>query len=179
MSDSINSLQPTAAGLQKPASTGLKLFFKIAVGLGILALVIWKLDASRMFATLSSFSPATIFPVMMLHMVMFLSAAIAVTLLGRSINKELAWGVGMRGFLATISFSMFMPGRIGDFGLPFYWKQYLSYGEAIGVVLVDKILTLTWIGLLGLGAIHLLFDRFITASALALCLIPLLTNLSL
>jgi uncharacterized membrane protein YbhN (UPF0104 family) len=106
----------------------------------------------------------------------FFFGGAGVILLGKTINPQLPWINGLKGFLSTTSLSLFAPGRSGDIALPFFWRAFLRYGECMAVIITDKLITLLVVltfGSLGLcmifnisTGITAFFSLFLSASAL-------------
>lgn len=137
----------------------LNFFLKLSVGLLVVAFLIWKIGLSKILIHFTQFKPPCVLFVILIHPITFIIAGIGVIILGRSISGNLKWLEGMKGFLATVSLSIFMPGRIGDLSLPFYWKDFMSYGESLSVLLMDKIITITWVLGLGSGAVYTILNK--------------------
>jgi uncharacterized protein (TIRG00374 family) len=134
-------------------------FIKLAIGLMIFAIIIWKIGPSRIAANFMSFKIAYVIFIFIIYPLTYVIAAIGVTFLGRSISRNVNWLGGIKGFLATVSLSIIAPGRLGDFSLPFYWKNFLSYGESLSVLTMDKIITLVWTLGLGSCAVYAILSR--------------------
>jgi uncharacterized membrane protein YbhN (UPF0104 family) len=78
--------------------------------------------------------------------------------LGKTINPQLNFRQGLKGFLGSTSLALFVPGRAGDLMLPFYWKPFLKYGECLSVIFLDKMITLFWVLLFGSYGIYVVFN---------------------
>ena len=134
-------------------------FINLAIGLMIFAIIIWKIGPSRIAVNFMSFEIAYVIFIFIIYPVTYIIAAIGVVFLGRSISRNVNWLGGIKGFLATVSLSIIAPGRLGDFSLPFYWKDFLSYGESLSVLTMDKIITLVWTFGLGSCAVYAILSR--------------------
>jgi uncharacterized membrane protein YbhN (UPF0104 family) len=84
-------------------------------------------------------------------------AGIGVTVVGRSVSDKLTWLVGIKGFCLAWVVGFFL-GRVSEFSLPVFWRRYLSVPKAAAVVLVDKLISLSWITVLGALGLGLLVD---------------------
>ena len=137
----------------------LHFLLKLLVGLTVFSIIIWKIGLDEILQNLIRFDMSYVLLVMLIYPTTFIIAAIGVIFLGRSINPKLEWSRATKGFLATISLAIFVPGRLGDFTLPYYWKDFLSYGESLSVLLIDKLITVVWIAGLGSGLIYVMFNQ--------------------
>ena len=150
----------------------LKLGLRLFVSLAILGLLIWKIGPSAITVNLLRFKPASLVLMNVTTLAGFILAGIGLIILGRSISTTLSWMEGMKGFLATASLSIFIPGRVGDLALLYYWKQFMSREESLAVVVIDKLITLSWVGLVsafGLCAIFKSVVGAVVVTCLVLC----------
>jgi uncharacterized membrane protein YbhN (UPF0104 family) len=124
--------------------------FKLTVSLLIFSFLVWKIGFFRIVDNFGQFKIFHALLAVAIFPTTYIVAATGVVLMGRSISRNLEWWKGIEGFLATVSLSIFLPGRLGDLSLPFFWKRYLKYGESLSILLIDKIITIIWV--LGLGS---------------------------
>lgn len=150
----------------------IRFFIKVFIGVLIFGILIWKFGPSEILNSISRFKIVALIIINITTLCGYLLAGIGVILLGKAVSKRLEWWQAMKGVLATISLAIFVPGRAGDFSLPFYWKRYMSVRECIAVVLLDKTITAFWVLMLGGCGIYIIFGSYKGLLALSLLLLP-------
>lgn len=123
----------------------LKFSLKLLLGLTIFGFLISRIGFLNIIDNLKDYNMFAILLINITTAGGYLLAASILVLLGRCINPKLKWLQGTNGVLATASLAIFIPGRAGDLTLPFYWKKFLKPGETMAVILVDKIITVSWL----------------------------------
>jgi uncharacterized membrane protein YbhN (UPF0104 family) len=71
--------------------------------------------------------------------------AVGVTIIGRKFNSNLSWRDGIQGYLIVSVLSSFVPGKLADFSLPYFWRRNLAIHQTSSIVVIDKLITLFWI----------------------------------
>ncbi|MCE5244037.1 MAG: lysylphosphatidylglycerol synthase transmembrane domain-containing protein [Syntrophobacteraceae bacterium] len=150
-----------------------KYCLRLFISLTILALLLWKIGPEAVAVNFTRFKTASLILLNLTTLGAFLLSGLGLIVLGRSLNRALSWLEGMRGFLATASLSIFVPGRLGDLALLYYWERFLTREESLAVVVVDKIVTVSWVGLAGAAGLYAIFGGMATAAS-ALCILPAL-----
>ncbi len=135
----------------------LKFSLQVILGAIIFSVLVWNNGISTIWEELLLIKFSAVIIYGLLNVMAYLLAGLGIIILGSSLNKEVFCQKGLRSFLATASFALFTPGRAGDLALPFYWKKYLSFGETMAVVFVDKIITLFWLISLGASGVYIIF----------------------
>jgi uncharacterized protein (TIRG00374 family) len=158
----------------------LKFFAKLFFGTFIFGFLVWKAGPSEIIRNLTQYKPSAVFLINLTTLCGFFLGGAGLIILGKTINSKLNFRQGLRGFFGSTSLALFVPGRAGDLMLPFYWKQFLKYGECLSVIFLDKMITLFWVLLLGSCGIYAVFKTgygFLIASlgfATLVCLFVLL-----
>lgn len=134
-----------------------KFTLKVILGVTIFSVLIWNSGVHTIWTQLLLIKFSAVIIYGLLNVVAYLLAGLGIIILGSSLNKKVFCQQGLRGFLATASLALFTPGRAGDLLLPLYWKRYLSYGETMAVVFVDKIITLFWLISIGSSGVYIIF----------------------
>ena len=147
--------------LQIMTKRRIKFLFRFSIGFAILCILLWKIGPSKIGGAFSQFKGSAFALVNLTTAFAFLVAGLEVLVLGRTMSEKLRWVRGIKGFLATTSFSLFVPGRAGDFALLFYWKDFLSYEECFTVVLLDKVIIVWWTLLLGAVGTRVIFGAYL------------------
>jgi uncharacterized membrane protein YbhN (UPF0104 family) len=135
----------------------LVLGLKLLWGLAIVAAVAWFSDVGESWKVIESALPIPLVLATSLGLLSVILAAVGVTLVGRAVAEELGWVAGMKGFCLAWVMGFFF-GRVSEFSLPVFWRPHLSVPQAGAVVLVDKLVSLSWITLLGALGLGLLVD---------------------
>lgn len=137
-----------------------KFIIKVLFGLFVFGFLVWKAGPTEVVKNLGHFK---IFAVVLINFTTlcgFVLGGSGVILLGKSISSRVEWRQGMKGFLASSSLAIFVPGRAGDFALPFFWRRYMTSGECLTVVFLDKLITLFCILSLGSLGIFVVFHSY-------------------
>ncbi|MFZ1864992.1 MAG: lysylphosphatidylglycerol synthase transmembrane domain-containing protein [Polyangiales bacterium] len=132
---------------------GLKLLW----GLALVAVVAWFSDIGESWKVVESAHPWPLVLATLLGVSSVVLAAIGVTLVGRAVSDKLGWLAGIKGFCLAWVVGFFL-GRVSEFSLPVFWRRHLSVPRAAAVVLVDKLVSLSWITALGSLGLGLLVD---------------------
>lgn len=146
----------------------MNLALRLLVGISILSVLAWKIGPQSLLTNLAGFKISALILLNVSSLAGFMLAALGILVLGRSISRRLEWIAGIRNFLATISLSLFIPGRAGDLALLYYWKDFLSSRESLAIVLTDKVITLFWVVMLGLLGVRTIFGNRVVLYACAL-----------
>ncbi len=159
-----------------------KFVLKIILGVLIFGYLVWQAGPMEIARNLAQFKISALFFINITTLCGCLLGGSGVILLGKNINSRLKWHQGMKGFLGSTSLALFIPGRAGDFTLPFYWKRYMNYGECLSIVFQDKLITLFCVLFLGSYGIYVIFHRttgFIVASLAISAIVSLLLLFSI
>ena len=132
---------------------GLKLLW----GLALVTAVAWFSDIGESWKVVESARAWPLVLATLLGVASVFLAGIGVTLVGRAVSNELGWLAGIKGFCLAWVVGFFL-GRVSEFSLPVFWRRYLSVPKAAAVVLVDKLVSLSWITALGSLGLGLLVD---------------------
>jgi uncharacterized membrane protein YbhN (UPF0104 family) len=137
-----------------------KFIIKVLLGLLVFGFLVWKAGPTAVVRNLGHFKIFAIVLINITTLCGFLLGGSGVILLGKSISSRVEWRQGMRGFLASSSLAIFVPGRAGDFALPLFWRRYMASGECLAVVFLDKLITLFCILSLGSFGIFVVFHSY-------------------
>lgn len=143
----------------------LKIGAKLFIGILIFWILAWKSGFSEIIHNLAGMKLSVFGLISLTTLNGIFTQAVCVILLGKTINPAMEWCSPLKGFLRSISLAIFIPGRAGDFALPFYWKEFMQYGECLSVILIDKFNTLCWVFIMGSCGLYLIFDGFIGLAA--------------
>jgi uncharacterized membrane protein YbhN (UPF0104 family) len=144
---------------------------RFAIGIFLLLALVSYVGIDNFLVSFSTYKSETISLVLLLQLTTFILGGIEISVLGRALNPKLPFYKAIAGHLATISLSLFTPGRLGDLSLPFYWRHILEPHQTLAIIFINKLTTLALVGVLGcLGACLLLGIR---ASLLTLAALPM------
>lgn len=146
----------------------LRFLIKLFVGFLIFGVLVWKIGPLEILKNLAQFKIAALLLINVTTLSGFFIGGTGVIILGKSLSPRLEWWQGMKGFLGSTSLALFVPGRVGDFALPFYWKRFLRYGECLALVLLDKMNTLFWVLIFGAFGLYVIFQGYMGFVAAAL-----------
>jgi uncharacterized membrane protein YbhN (UPF0104 family) len=132
---------------------GLKLLW----GLALVAAVAWFSDIGESWKVVKSAQAWPLALATFLGVCSVALAATGVTIVGRAVDNKLGWFVGIKGFCLAWVVGFFL-GRVSEFSLPVFWRRHLSMPKAAAVVLVDKLVSLSWITVLGALGLGLLIE---------------------
>jgi uncharacterized membrane protein YbhN (UPF0104 family) len=135
----------------------LLLGLKLLWGLALVAVIAWYSDIGESWEAIETARPAPLVLATLLGVLSVFLAAVGVTLVGRAVNDELGWLAGIKGFCLAWVLGFFL-GRVSEFSLPVFWRRHLPVSQAAAVVLVDKLVSLTWVTVLGSVGLGLLVD---------------------
>jgi len=135
----------------------LLLGLKLLWGLALVTIVAWYSDIGESWMAIESARPAPLLLATLLGVLSVLLAAVGVTLVGRAVSDELGWLAGIKGFCLAWVLGFFL-GRVSELSLPVFWRRYLPVPQAAAVVLVDKLISVTWVTVLGAVGLGLLVD---------------------
>lgn len=147
--------------LQIMTKRTIKFLLRLSISFAILGILLWNINPSKIGAAFSQLKGSAFALLNLTTVFAFVLGGLGVLVLGRAMSRRLSWARGIKGFLATISFSLFIPGRAGDLALLFYWKEFMSYEECFTVVLLDKLISLWWIMLLGSIGVYVIFASYL------------------
>jgi len=135
----------------------LLLGLKLLWGLVLVTVIAWYSDIGESWKAIEAARPAPLVLATLLGVLSVFLAAVGVTLVGRAINDELGWLAGIKGFCLAWVLGFFL-GRVSELSLPVFWRRHLPVSQAAAVVLVDKLVSLTWVTVLGSVGLGLLVD---------------------
>jgi len=135
----------------------LLLALKLLWGLALVTVVAWYSDIGESWAAIENARPAPLVLATLLGVLSVFLAAAGVTLVGRAVSDELGWLVGIKGFCLAWVLGFFL-GRVSELSLPVFWRGHLPLPQAAAVVLVDKLISLSWVTVLGAVGLGLLVD---------------------
>lgn len=135
-----------------------KFLIKLLVSLLIFGLLLFKAGPAETFASLGRYKIVALLIINFTTVSGFLLGGTGVILLGRAINAKLPFLGAIKGFLASISLALFVPGRAGDLTLPFFWKRFIQTGESLSVVFIDKSVTMLWVFIIGSMGVFSVFN---------------------
>jgi len=135
----------------------LVLGLKLLWGLALVTVVAWYSDIGESWKAIETARPAPLVLATLLGVLSVFLGAAGVTLLGRAVNDNLGWLPGIRGFCIAWVLGFFL-GRVSEFSLPWFWRHYMPVPQGAAVVLVDKLVSLTWFTVLGAVGLGLLVD---------------------
>jgi len=135
----------------------LLLGLKLLWGLVLVTVIAWYSDIGESWKAIESARPGPLVLATLLGVLSVFLAAVGVTLVGRAVSDELGWLAGIKGFCLAWVLGFFL-GRVSEFSLPVFWRHHLPVPQAAAVVLVDKLVSLTWVTVLGAIGIGLLVD---------------------
>lgn len=157
----------------------LRFLIKLAVGFSILGLIVWKIGPQDILTILKSYKIYAFGLINLTTGVAYALAAAGLITLGHTINANLSWAQGAKGIFSSISLSLFLPGRAGDFTLPYFWQKLMRPGECISLLVIDKIVTLIWLLLFSIIGFFFLFKNIALFAILLLCSLCLIILMSL
>ncbi len=135
----------------------LVLGLKLLWGLALVIAVGWYGDIGESWKAIETARPAPLVLATFLGVLSVFLGAVGVTLLGRAVDDRLGWMPGIRGFCIAWVLGFFL-GRVSEFSLPWFWRHYLPVPQGAAVVLVDKLVSLSWFTVLGALGLGLLVD---------------------
>jgi len=135
----------------------LLLGLKLLWGLALVTAIAWYSDIGDSWMAIETARPAPLVLAALLGVLSVFLAAVGVTLVGRAVSDELGWLVGIKGFCLAWVLGFFL-GRVSELSLPVFWRRHLPVPQAAAVVLVDKLISLTWVTVLGAVGLGLLVD---------------------
>jgi uncharacterized membrane protein YbhN (UPF0104 family) len=135
-----------------------KFLIKLTISVLIFSFLIWKAGPAETIASLARYKLIALVIINFTTVGGLLLGGTGVVLLGRTINSQLAFAEALKGFLASASLALFVPGRAGDLTLPFFWKRFMQPGESLSVVFIDKSITLFWILSIGSLGVYKIFN---------------------
>ncbi|KPK54911.1 MAG: hypothetical protein AMJ63_01775 [Myxococcales bacterium SG8_38_1] len=135
----------------------LLLGLKLLWGLALVTVIAWYSDIGESWKAIETAGPGPLLLATLLGVLSVLLAAVGVTLVGRAVSDELGWLAGIKGFCLAWVLGFFL-GRVSELSLPVFWRRYLPVPQAAAVVLVDKLISVTWVTVLGAVGLGLLVD---------------------
>jgi len=132
---------------------------KIAVGLVLIGFFTWKIGPIAILHNIRLFKPEVVLILILTTLSGFILAGTGLVVLGKTISPALPFRKGIKGVLATISLAIFVPGRVGDLALPFYWKKYMRPGECMAIIFLDKLISTAWVLIFGGIGMLLIFKK--------------------
>ena len=135
----------------------LLLGLKLLWGLALVTVIAWYSDIGESWKVIETARPAPLALATLLGVLSVFLAAVGVTLVGRAVNDQLGWLAGIKGFCLAWVLGFFL-GRVSELSLPVFWRRLLPVPQSAAVVLVDKLISLTWVTVLGAVGLGLLVD---------------------
>jgi len=134
-------------------------FLKIAVGIIILALLLYKVGIGRILNTASSMNLWFWIPLLIVYIISFIFSIINFSILFRALGYKIPFSRMARYYLLSWTFALITPGRLGDFSLAAFTKnEKVPVGEGTAVVVMDRIITLVVVLLFGLLGFFIFFS---------------------
>lgn len=138
----------------------LRFLIRLLIGILIWGILAWKIGPAGIFRNILQFRILALLLINLTTIGASILGGIGVIILGRYINPYLEWRQGLKGFLASTSLALFLPGRVGDFSLPYYWRHFMRSGESLSIVFLDKMITLFWVLMFGSCGIFIIFHNY-------------------
>lgn len=132
---------------------------KIFIGIVLFGLLIWYVGWAEIIKNLVLFKWTTIFILIGTTFFGYFIAGCGIFFLGRAIRPDLPWLFSLQGFFATVSLSIFVPGRVGDLALPYYWRDFMRPGECMAILFLDKMISTFWVLIFGGIGMSLMFNN--------------------
>lgn len=135
----------------------LLLGLKLLWGLALVTVVAWYSDIGESWKVIETARPAPLILATLLGVLSVFLGAVGVTLVGRAVSDNLRWMPGIRGYCIAWVLGFFL-GRVSEFSLPWFWRRHLPMPQGAAVVLLDKLVSLSWFTVLGAVGLGLLVD---------------------
>ena len=133
-------------------------FLKIAVGIIILALLLYKVGIERILDTASSMNLWFWIPLIIVYIISFIFSILNFNILFKALGYKISFAKMSKYYLLSWTFALITPGRLGDFSLAAFTKNdKVPIGEGTAVVVMDRIITLIVVLLFGLLGFFMFF----------------------
>lgn len=131
---------------------------RFSIGIIILFLLIYKIGFYKIIDILMSLDVLTIFSIILISFIIFLMSAVNLDLILRTINVKIKFYKLFSYALFGWAVGLFVPGKLGEFSIVYFFKKYMGLSEAIIVPLIDKIITFFALALLSIIGFFYFFE---------------------
>ncbi len=127
---------------------------KLTAGIAILAALFYFAGIDRILGALATFDLPLLAPVTVLFILtIFINGINVKILLDAHFRLDLLWF--MRNYFTSWAVGSVLPGKVGDFSLAYFLKDNIAPAKTVGIILLDKLITLMILSLAGSASIAL------------------------
>ena len=135
-------------------------FIALIIGILIFAYLINKIGLDKIIFTLKNFNPLYLPILLVILLISHFLSGLNLWILTRHL-KKISLINCIKYVFFTIFYSVFMPGKLADFLIIYYFKKKnISIGESSAIIFFDKIISLILKSILGILGVLLIFDKF-------------------
>ena len=128
----------------------LKLVIEIIIGIIVITTILFQINLSEVISILSKIDYLLLFAAIMTYIFTLGLTAWGLKELFES-KIHLKWIEWLKYYWIDFSLSMILPGRMGDFSIIYFLrKKNISIGTSAALVIIDKIITLLFFGLVSI-----------------------------
>lgn len=155
----------------------LKFVLRLAVSLSIIIFILVKLDIRNIIGTILDNDPGIFFLLILLHYTSsMLLNSLNIKVILDAMDSKVGYLKALKANVTAYSVGLFLPGKVGEFSLPYFLKEEgVSVGKSSSILVVDKSITLLSFFLISSLGLLLFFDtgtsmRIISVAAIGLVL---------
>lgn len=149
-------------------------FLRLFIGIFILLFLIYKLDISNIYKTLTSVTPLIILLAVLHYGSSIIINALGIKVLLTSLNKKIKFLSFLKDYVTSYSIGQFSPGKLGEFSLPYLLnKKGVDYGTGFSSLVVYKLTVFITLAIISIIGFFLFFSVLvgIRFSIIIICLL--------
>ena len=133
--------------------------FRIFIGVSILSLLILKIGASEVLASISNMNLYIVLLVLFSSLFIYFLAAIKIKLLIGGLGEEISAVDSFRYYLPSYALGLLTPGKAGNLSLLYFFKKNkISYGKTLAVLVLDKLITYVALSMIAIYGFFIFFE---------------------
>ncbi|MBI3034035.1 flippase-like domain-containing protein [Candidatus Woesearchaeota archaeon] len=114
---------------------------KIALGLAIMVLLLYKVGIKEIAATITTMNLIYLPAIIILFILGLFIGAYNLKILTDALKVRIKMGEMWRYYIRAWAFGMVIPGKVGEFSFVYLAKEHMSIGQATAVSVLDKLTT--------------------------------------
>lgn len=134
----------------------------------------YKVGIKSVLSSLADFNLLYLIPVILLFLIGLFLSMLNIKILLNGLKRKIGFYFLLKNFLFSWSVALVTPGRLGDFSLALMINKNKKYGDVIGVVLLDKLITIISYLAISLIGLFLIFNLASVGIKIVYIVIPVI-----
>ncbi len=135
----------------------INLLLKIIFGVSILSILFYKIGVDNLLDTISKTKPEFMIIVFCLYLVSFIIGAINLKILFDPVYK-FKFKTIFKHSTKSWAIGLITPGKIGEYSIAYFIKEYVDIGKSVAIITIDKIITIIVLCLMAITGTFVFFN---------------------